>query len=85
MHSQPECMRVVVFLQCYSSSSGSNRAAMPATVGDCLELRSQLTTDAYTLTLSVNSREATFIPSHLSFPHKALIFTIKDKKKKDLL
>lgn len=81
MHSQPECMWVVVFLQCYSSSTGSNRAAMPATVGDCLELRSQLTTDAYTLTPSVNSREATFIPSHLSFPHKALIFTTKDKKR----
>lgn len=52
---------------------------MPATVGDCLQLRSQLTTDAYTLTLSVNSMETTLVLSHLSSTHRALIFTLKDR------
>lgn len=83
MHSQPECMWVVVFLQCYSSSTGSNRTAMPATVGDCLELRSQLTTDAYTLTLWIQGRP------HLSpvtsvFPIR-LSYSLPRTKKKDLL
>ena len=52
-------------LQLYSPTAASDGAAIPATVGDCLELRSQLTTDAYTLTLPVNSREATLVLSQL--------------------
>lgn len=52
-------------LQLYSPTTASDGAAIPATVGDCLELRSQLTTDAYTLTLPVNSREATLVLSQL--------------------
>lgn len=47
-------------LQPYSPTTASNGAILP-TVGDCLELRNQLTTDAYPLTLPLNSRQATLV------------------------
>lgn len=56
----------------YSPTTASTGAAVPATVDDCLELRSQLTTDAYTLTLPVNSREATLVLGQLSSPIRLL-------------
>lgn len=58
-------------------------AEVLAIVGDCLELRSQFPTDAYTLTLPVNSRQDTCF-SQLSSPqfsHKELFLTIMAKKK----
>lgn len=52
-------------LQPYSPTTASNGAILP-TVGDCLELRNQLTTDAYPLTLPLNSRQATLVLRQLS-------------------
>lgn len=52
-------------LQPYSPTTASNGAILP-TVGDCLELRNQLTTDAYPLTLQLNSRQATLVLRQLS-------------------
>lgn len=61
----PAHCEVLEWLQPYSPTTASN-GAIPPTVGDCLELRNQLTTDAYPLTLPLNSRQATLVLRVLS-------------------